>query len=121
MTGNIPDLPPWGTVSNIEPSSHDVGTAYISVDFHQVNNFDPYIYRTTDFGESWTHIADTIPSSVLSFVHVVREDPVRPGLLYAGTENAVYVLVRRRWALDAAADHPAPRAGALADDPATLQ
>ena len=91
VTENIPDLPPWGTVSNIEPSSHEAGTCYISVDFHQIGNFDPYIYKTTDYGASWTSISSDLPRSVFSFVHVVREDPVREGLLYAGTENAVYV------------------------------
>ena len=91
VTGNIPDLPAWGTVSNVEPSSHTAGTAYISVDFHQVNDFDPYIYKTSDYGGSWRRLSSGIPVSVFSSVHVVREDPVRPGLLYAGTENAVYV------------------------------
>jgi hypothetical protein len=91
LTDAIPDLPPMGTISNIEPSAHDVGTTYISVDLHQVNNFDPFIYKTTDYGESWARISQSIPASILSSVHVVREDPTRAGLLYAGTENAVYV------------------------------
>ncbi|MFC1640026.1 WD40/YVTN/BNR-like repeat-containing protein [Gemmatimonadota bacterium] len=91
VTDNIPDLPPWGTVSNIEPSRYDAGTAYISVDFHQVNNNDPYAYKTTDYGQSWRLISEDIPQSVFSYVHVVREDPVRQGLLYLGTENSLYV------------------------------
>ncbi len=91
VTENIPGLPPLGTVSNIEPSRYDAGTAYISVDFHQVNNTDPYAYKTTDYGETWTLISSGIPKSIFSYVHVIREDPVRPGLLYAGTENALYV------------------------------
>jgi hypothetical protein len=91
VTDNIPDLPPWGTVSNIEPSRYDAGTAYISVDFHQVNNTDPYAYKTTDYGNSWQLISSDIPKSVFSYVHVVREDPVRPGLLYLGTENSLFV------------------------------
>jgi len=91
VTGNIPDLPPWGTVSNIEPSRYDAGTAYISVDFHQVNNTSPYVYKTADYGQSWQLITGGIPQSVFSYVHVVREDPVRPGLLYLGTENSLYV------------------------------
>ncbi|MFC1660721.1 WD40/YVTN/BNR-like repeat-containing protein [Gemmatimonadota bacterium] len=90
VTENIPDLPPWGTVSNIEPSRHDAATAYISVDFHQVNNTDPYAYRTSDFGETWTSVSQGIPRSVFSYVHVIREDPVRPGLLYLGTENSLF-------------------------------
>ncbi|MBE39714.1 MAG: hypothetical protein CL480_00005, partial [Acidobacteria bacterium] len=55
------------------------------------NDFHPYIYKTTDYGSSWIPINSNIPASVFSSVHVVREDPVRPGLLYAGTENGVYV------------------------------
>ncbi len=91
VTSKIPGLPPLGTVSNIEPSRYAAGTAYISVDFHQVNNTDPYAYKTTDYGESWSLISGGIPRSVFSYVHVVREDPVRPGLLYLGTENSLYL------------------------------
>lgn len=91
VTDNIPDLPPWGTISNIEPSRFDAGTAYISVDFHQVGNTDPYSYKTEDYGEHWTSVSREIPKSVFSYVHVIREDPVRPGLLYLGTENSLYV------------------------------
>ncbi len=91
VTPNIPDLPPWGTVSNIEPSRYDAGTAYITVDFHQVNNRDPYVYKTPDYGKSWKSISSDIPRSVHSYAHCVREDPVREGMLYLGTENALYV------------------------------
>ncbi len=91
VTANIPDLPPWGTVSNIEPSRHAAGAAYLSVDFHQVGNTDPYAYKTTDHGRTWRKLSGGIPRSVFSYVHVIREDPVRPGLLYLGTENALYV------------------------------
>jgi photosystem II stability/assembly factor-like uncharacterized protein len=99
VTANIPGLPPWGTVSNIEPSRHAPGTAYISVDFHQVGNTDPYAFKTEDYGESWRLVSGGIPRSVFSYVHVIREDPVRPGLLYLGTENALYVSFDdgRRW------------------------
>lgn len=91
VTRNIPNLPPWGTVSNLEPSRYDSGTCYISVDFHQVNNRDPYVYKTTDYGKSWKSISSNIPKSVFSYAHCIREDPVRKGLLYLGTENAIYV------------------------------
>ena len=91
LAKNIPDLPPWGTVSNIEPSPHQAGKAYITVDFHQVNNRNPYVYKTIDYGRTWTKIVSGIPESPLSYAHCVREDPVRPGLLYLGTENAVYI------------------------------
>ena len=91
VTRNIPDLPEWGTVSNIEPSRFDAGTCYITVDFHQVNNRNPYVYKTSDYGASWKSISSDIPKSVFSYAHCVREDPVRKGLLYLGTENALYV------------------------------
>lgn len=91
VSGNLPDLPQWSTISNIEPSRHAAGTAYVAVDTHQIGIFDPFLYRTTDFGQSWTRIDGTIPRSVLSYTHVLREDPVRPGMLYTGTANAVYV------------------------------
>ncbi len=91
VTPNITGLPPWGTISNIEPSRFDTGTAYITVDFHQVNGRDPHVYKTTDYGATWRKIVNGIPVSPLSYAHVVREDPVRRGLLYLGTENALYV------------------------------
>jgi len=91
VTANIPNLPDWGTVSNIEASRYDAGRAYITVDFHQMNNRDPYVYKTTDYGKTWTPITNGIPHSMLSYAHCVREDPVRKGLLYLGTENALYV------------------------------
>jgi hypothetical protein len=91
VTRNIAGLLEWGTISNIEPSRYDAGTAYLTVDGHQVNNRDPWIYKTTDFGKTWKLITTGIPKTPLSYAHVVREDPVRRGLLYAGTENGLYV------------------------------
>jgi photosystem II stability/assembly factor-like uncharacterized protein len=91
VTKNIPNMLTWGTVSNIEASRYNAGTAYITVDGHQVNNRDPFIYKTTDFGQTWKAITNGIPHSMLSYAHCVREDPVRQGLLYVGTENGLYV------------------------------
>jgi photosystem II stability/assembly factor-like uncharacterized protein len=91
VTANIPGLPSWGTVSNIEPSRFDAATAYITFDFHQVNNRDPFVYKTTDYGKSWKSIITGVPKSPLSYAHCVREDPVKRGLLYLGVENALYV------------------------------
>lgn len=91
MTGNIPGLPEWGTVSNIEASRYDAATAYITVDLHQVDNRDPFVYKTTDYGKTWTSIVNGIPHSMLSYAHCIREDRVRQGLLFLGTENAMYV------------------------------
>jgi photosystem II stability/assembly factor-like uncharacterized protein len=91
VTKNIPNLPAWGTVGNVEPSRYDAGIAYVAIDFHQENNRDPFVYRTSDFGASWKLITNGIPHTMLSYAHCVREDPVRRGLLYLGTENGVYV------------------------------
>jgi len=91
VTKNIPDMLDWGTVSNIEASRYDAGTAYITVDGHQVNNRDPHVYKTDDYGKTWTSITHGITPSMLSYAHCVREDPVRKGLLYLGTENGLYV------------------------------
>ena len=90
VTGNLPGLPIWGTVSNIEPSRYDAGTAFITVDLHQVNNRDPFVFKTTDYGRSWKSVVGDLPKSVHSYAHCVREDPVRKGMLYLGTENALY-------------------------------
>jgi len=91
VTKNIPNLPEWGTVSNIEASRYDAGTAYITVDFHQMNNRNPFAYKTADYGKTWTSITNGIPHSMLSYAHCIREDPVRGGLLYLGTENGMYI------------------------------
>ncbi|HEV2488463.1 MAG TPA: hypothetical protein VGT03_01540 [Candidatus Acidoferrales bacterium] len=91
VTANIPGLPEWGTVSNIEASRYTAGKAYITVDFHQMNNRDPFVYKTTDYGKTWTQITNGIPHSMLSYAHCVREDPFRAGLLYLGTEDALYI------------------------------
>jgi photosystem II stability/assembly factor-like uncharacterized protein len=91
VTANLQGLPPAGTVSSIEPSRHAEGTAYVSVDRHRANDPNPYIFKTTDFGKTWNLVVAGIPRSVFSYVRVIREDPKRPGLLYAGTENSLYV------------------------------
>ncbi len=83
------DLPEWGMVSLVEASPHNAGTAYIAVDRHKLDDFKPYIWKTADFGKSWTRITAGIPEG--SYVHAVREDPGRKGLLFAGTETGVYV------------------------------
>lgn len=91
VTENIEDLPPEGKISIVEPSHFDVATAYVAVDRHMFGDYAPYIYKTTDYGGSWSRIDGGIPRSIFSYIHVVREDPERPGVLYAGTENGVYV------------------------------
>ena len=93
LTAAIPNLPPWGTISCISPSRHQKGTAYVAVDLHQMGDFDPYIYKTEDYGQTWKKISETAPKSVHSFAHVIKEDPKTPGILYLGVDNGVYVSV----------------------------
>jgi photosystem II stability/assembly factor-like uncharacterized protein len=80
-------LPEWSMISIIEPSPQDAGTAYIAVDRHKLDDFRPFIYKTNDYGKSWTLIVNGIPEG--AYVHAVREDPIRKGLLFAGTEVGV--------------------------------
>ncbi|HWG37398.1 MAG TPA: hypothetical protein VN690_06730 [Terriglobales bacterium] len=89
-TPNLEGLPPWGEITRIEPSRFAAGTAYVSDDLMLMGDYNPYIYKTTDFGKTWTNISGDIPHGLFSYVHVVREDPVRRGMLYAGTENSIY-------------------------------
>jgi photosystem II stability/assembly factor-like uncharacterized protein len=91
VTKNLPNLPPWGSLRQIVASRYDAGTAYLVVDFHQVNNRDPFVYKTTDYGKTFRAITNGIPKSMLSYAKTICEDPVRRGLLYVGTENAIYV------------------------------
>ncbi|MEM9056583.1 MAG: glycosyl hydrolase, partial [Pseudomonadota bacterium] len=76
-------------INAIELSPHREGTAYLAVTGYKLNDFKPYIYRTTNHGERWTRIDDGLPDK--AFVRVVREDPVVEGLLYAGTEKGLFV------------------------------
>ncbi|MFN8572287.1 MAG: hypothetical protein U0132_09525 [Gemmatimonadaceae bacterium] len=80
---------PWSRVTMLEASRFDVNVAYASVDRHQLQDFDPYIYRTRDMGKSWERITRGIPAG--EYVHTIKEDAVRPGLLFAGTERGAYV------------------------------
>jgi len=91
VTKNLPNLPPWGSIRSIAPSRYDAATAYLTVDFHQMNSRDPFVYKTTDYGKTFKAITNGIPKSMLSYAHWIYEDPVRHGLLYLGTENAIYV------------------------------
>ena len=83
------DMPEWSRISQIDPSPLDAGTAYVAVDRHQFDELKPYIYKTADYGKTWTKLGQGIPDR--TFVRVVREDPKKRGLLYAGTEEGVYV------------------------------
>jgi photosystem II stability/assembly factor-like uncharacterized protein len=83
------DLPEWSRISQIEASPHDAGTAYVAADRHQSDDLRPYIYKTSDYGKTWTKLTNGIPDT--TFVRAVREDPKKRGLLYGGTEQGVYV------------------------------
>jgi len=93
VTSNIPGLPPKGTVNSVAPSRFEGGTCYIAVDLHQVDNRDPFFFKTVDYGKTWMAINGNIPKSPLSYARVIVEDPLRRGLLFAGTENALYVSI----------------------------
>jgi photosystem II stability/assembly factor-like uncharacterized protein len=91
VSANLPGMPAWGTISSIVPSRYDTATAYLTVDAHQANNRDPWVYKTADYGRSWRLIVNGLAKTPLSYAHVVCEDPVRRGLLYLGTEGGLYV------------------------------
>jgi len=84
-----PKAPEWSTVSLIDPSPHDAAVAYVVFDRHKLDDFKPYIFKTGDSGKTWTAITNGIPEG--AYVHAVREDPKKRGLLYAGTETGMYV------------------------------
>ena len=83
------DLPEWSRISQIDASPFDAGTAYVAVDRHQMDDLRPWIYKTADYGKTWTKLTNGIPDN--AFVRAVREDPKRRGLLFAGTETGVFV------------------------------
>ena len=82
-------LPLWGKVATLDVSRLDPGVAYAAVDTHRLDDFTPHVYRTRDWGGSWQEIAQGLPAS--RFATVVRADPVRRGLLYAGTDAGVSI------------------------------
>jgi photosystem II stability/assembly factor-like uncharacterized protein len=84
-----PDLPKFARISLIDASHLEAGTAYLAAKRSQLDDRAPYIYRTHDFGKSWTKIVGGIRAD--DYVHAVRADPTRRGLLYAGSEHGVYV------------------------------
>ena len=82
-------LPEWALISIIEPSHFDPGTAYVAANRYKSDDFQPYLFKTTDYGKSWKRINSGIPAN--EYTRVIREDPTRRGLLYAGTERGIYV------------------------------
>ncbi len=84
-----PGMPDFARVSLIDASPHSAGAAYVAVKNYQNDDRKPYIWKTRDYGKTWTKIVAGIAEN--DFVHAVREDPVRPGLLFAGAEHGIYV------------------------------
>ncbi len=84
-----PDLTPWSKVSQLDASYFDTETVYAAVNRFRLDDLHPHIYRTHDGGKTWKQIVEGIPDNEV--VNTVREDPVRKGMLFAGTERAVYV------------------------------
>jgi photosystem II stability/assembly factor-like uncharacterized protein len=97
VVGNIRGLPPNSWIARIEASHHDAATAYVAVDRHRDDDFAPYVFKTTDYGRTWTSLRSNLPA--LGYVNVVREDPVVPNLLYVGTELGIFASWDggRRW------------------------
>ncbi len=82
-------LPEWAQINAIDPSPHDPGTAWVAATRYKSDDYQPLLYKTTDYGKTWTKIINGIAAN--HFTRVVREDPNRKGLLFAGTEFAIYV------------------------------
>jgi photosystem II stability/assembly factor-like uncharacterized protein len=80
-------MPDFATVQVIEPDPNNPGTAYVAADRHRLDDFKPYAFRTQDYGKSWTPISAGLAPD--AYLHVIRRDPARPGLLYAGTETGI--------------------------------
>ncbi len=90
VVGRVPGLPPGTWVSHAEASRHAEGTAYVTFDGHRTGDMATYVYRTTDYGASWQSL---VTEAVTGYAHVIREDPVRSGLLFLGTEFGLYMSV----------------------------
>jgi photosystem II stability/assembly factor-like uncharacterized protein len=84
-----PDLPEWTLISCIEPSPHDQATAYVAGTRYKLDDYHPYLYKTTDYGQTWRRIDGGIAAD--TFTRVIRADPQRAGLLYAGTETGLWL------------------------------
>ena len=91
VTKNISDLPAWGTVWSVAPSRFDAATAYVVVNLQHQADYDARVYKTSNYGASWKLISAGVPKHVNSSAHIIVEDPVRRGMLYLGTDNALYV------------------------------
>ena len=84
-----PGMPEWIQINSIDASSFEAGTAYVAATAYKLDDFKPYLFKTSDYGKTWKKITSGIPAG--AFTRVVREDPNRRGLLYAGTETGLHV------------------------------
>jgi photosystem II stability/assembly factor-like uncharacterized protein len=91
VSDNLPGLPKWATIRHIEASWHQAGTAYVAAQGQYIGDFSSYVYKTTDFGATWQRLPVQLAASNSNYVHHIAEDPVRPGLLFLGTDLGLYV------------------------------
>ncbi len=95
VTKNITGVPAGAYVSRIEASYASEGTFYVSFDDHRRDDYKPYVVMSTDYGRTFKSIASNLPTGQIDFVHVIREDPINPNLLYVGTDVGVYVSLNK--------------------------
>src|SRR3989449_7209599 len=90
VAGNVPNLPKASWVSWVEASLYDAGTAYATFDRHTFGDMEPHVFKTTDYGKTWTPIV-AVDSGVRGYAHVIKEDTVSPSLLFVGTEFGLWI------------------------------
>ena len=120
VTGNVPGLPKNSWVSWVQASNFDAGTAYAAFDRHTFGDFAPYVFRTGDYGQTWTPLLNAeIPKGVRGYVHVIKEDLVQPNLLFLGTEFGLSVSIDggKNWAAFKGTHFPAVAVRDLAIQP----
>ena len=88
VSGNAGGLPEFAWIAKIDASPHDAATAFVAVDNHRMDDFGPYVFKTTDYGQSWTNLAGGLPQG--DYVKVVRQDPKSADLLYVGMERGIF-------------------------------
>lgn len=89
VSASIPHLPQWARIENVDPSPFDDGTAYVVAENHKLGDRTPYLYVTRDFGAHWNSISGNLPHD--SYARMLRQDPKRKGMLFAGTENGLWL------------------------------
>jgi photosystem II stability/assembly factor-like uncharacterized protein len=110
VIGNVKGVPARSWVSWVQAGSFDAGTAYVAFDRHTFGDMAPYVYQTRDYGKTWRALVSPADDKgVRGYVHVIKEDPVKPGVLYAGTEFGLWISIDdgREWAQFKGGDFPA--------------